>query len=591
MTNILFTPAHIGPVEIKNRIVMPPMTTRTADEEGLITDDSIAYYMTRVRGDIGLITVEMASPEKAGRHRRREVGIYDDRFVPGLTRLVGEIHRGGGKASIQLGHAGGHTRIDICGETPVAPSAIPHPVYETTFETIIPQEMSKARIGETIAAYVAAGRRARQAGFDCVEIHAAHGYLISQFHAPFENRRTDEYGGSLENRARFGLEVLRAVKAALPDIGVVYRLSVEDYFPGGLPYAEGRQIAIWAAAAGADALHVTAGHYRSLPSAQIVLPPMSFPDATFLDFAADVKRHVSVPVIAVGRLGDPATAEAAVSDGKTDFVALGRTLVADPQWAEKVRRGEPIRRCLSCNTCINEMRGGARIGCVVNGTAGRETFFADRRAPHGERIAVIGAGPAGLTYASLVAADNTVAVFEKSSCAGGSFRFAGKAPLFQEVEASEQSFERYIADMVAACEMKGVVFRYATDVTVSPGLLAPFDHIVIASGAAYRFGMGALANWLLDRNFARAPGLAWLFSMPALREWFYYRARRATADRFAALARRGQTVTVIGDAVRAGKSKRAITSAFEAALLHSTPVQDGRSQGAKQVAAAKGDVT
>jgi len=591
VTNILFTPAHIGPVEIKNRIVMPPMTTRTADEEGLITDDSIAYYMTRVRGDIGLITVEMASPEKAGRHRRREVGIYDDRFVPGLTRLVGEIHRGGAKASIQLGHAGGHTRIDICGETPVAPSAIPHPVYETTFETIIPQEMSKARIGETIAAYVAAGRRARQAGFDCVEIHAAHGYLISQFHAPFENRRADEYGGSLENRARFGLEVLRAVKAALPDIGVVYRLSVEDYFPGGLPYAEGRQIAIWAAAAGADALHVTAGHYRSLPSAQIVLPPMSFPDATFLDFAADVRRHVSVPVIAVGRLGDPATAEAAVSDGKTDFVALGRTLVADPQWAEKVRRGEPIRRCLSCNTCINEMRGGARIGCVVNGAAGRETFFADRRAPHGERIAVIGAGPAGLTYASLVAADNTVAVFEKSSCAGGSFRFAGKAPLFQEVEASEQSFERYIADMVAACEMKGVVFRYATDVTVSPGLLAPFDHIVIASGAAYRFGMGALANWLLDRNFARAPGLAWLFSVPALREWFYYRARRATADRFAALARREQTVTVIGDAVRAGKSKQAITSAFEAALLRSAPVQDGRSQGAKQVATAKGDVT
>jgi hypothetical protein len=121
--------------------------------------------------------------------------------------------------------------------------------------------------------------------------------------------------------------------------------------------------------------------------------------------------------------------------------------------------------------------------------------------------------------------------------------------------------------------------------------LAPFDHIVIASGAAYRFGMGALANWLLDRNFARAPGLAWLFSVPALREWFYYRARRATADRFAALARREQTVTVIGDAVRAGKSKQAITSAFEAALLRSAPVQDGRSQGAKQVATAKGDVT
>jgi 2,4-dienoyl-CoA reductase-like NADH-dependent reductase (Old Yellow Enzyme family) len=224
----------------------------------------------------------MASPEKVGRHRRREIGIYDDRFIPGLRRLTDAIHRDGAKAAIQLGHAGGHTRADICGETPIAPSAIPHPVYETTFATIVPQEMTKARIGETIAAYVAAAQRARTTGFDCVEIHAAHGYLISQFHAPFENRRSDEYGGSLENRARFGLEVLRAVKSAVPDLAVVYRLSVEDFFPGGLPYAEGRHIAIWAAAAGADALHVTAGHYRSRPSAQVVLPPMNFPDATFL---------------------------------------------------------------------------------------------------------------------------------------------------------------------------------------------------------------------------------------------------------------------------------------------------------------------
>ena len=411
--NILLTPARIGPVEIKNRIVMPPMTTRTSDAEGFVTDDTVAYYMARVRGGVGLITVEMASPEKCGRHRRHEIGIYEDRFIPGLTRLVDEIHRGGAKASIQLGHGGGHTRVDVCGETPIAPSAIPHPVYETTFETIIPEEMTKARIEQTVAAHVAAALRAQKAGFDCVEIHASHGYLISQFHAPFENRRVDEYGGSLENRARFGLEVLRAVKDAVPGMGVVYRLSVEDFFDGGLPYSEGRQIAIWAALAGADALHVTAGHYRSVPSAQVVLPPMTYPDATFLEFAADVKKHIAVPVIAVGRLGDPAIAEDAVASGKTDFVALGRTLVADPQWVEKVERGEPIRRCLACNTCINEMRGGARIGCVVNGAAGRETLFANPTPPRGERIAVIGAGPAGLTYASLVAEGNTVTVFEK----------------------------------------------------------------------------------------------------------------------------------------------------------------------------------
>src|SRR6202041_2939415 len=189
---------------------MPPMTTRTADAEGFVTDDSVAYYMARVQGGVGLITVEMASPEKCGRHRRHEVGIYDDRFLPGLTRLVGEIHRGGAKASIQLGHAGGHTRADICGETPIAPSAIPHPVYEITNATILPEAMSIARIAETIAAFAAAAARAKAAGFDCVEIHAAHGYLISQFHTPFENLRTDEFGGSLVNRARFGLNVLRA---------------------------------------------------------------------------------------------------------------------------------------------------------------------------------------------------------------------------------------------------------------------------------------------------------------------------------------------------------------------------------------------
>ena len=565
--NILLTPARIGSVEIPNRIVMPPMTTRTADDEGHVTEDTLAYYRARAQGGVGLITVEMASPEKAGRHRRREVGIYDDRFLPGLTRLVEDIHRAGSKASIQLGHGGGHTRVDICGETPIAPSAIPHPVYETTFETIVPEEMTLARIDRTIAAHAQAAVRARSAGFDCVEIHAAHGYLISQFHAPFENRRNDGYGGSLENRARFGLEAVRAVKAAVPGMPVIYRLSVEDFFPGGLPFAEGRQIAIWAAEAGADALHVTAGHYRSLPSAQVVLPPMTFPDATFLDFAARVKEAVRVPVIAVGRLGDPATATAAVADGKTDFIALGRTLVAEPQWVEKLRRGEPIRRCLACNTCINEMRGGARIGCVVNGAAGRETMFANPRPPRGERIAVIGAGPAGLTYASLVAEGNDVTVFEKEKRPGGAFRYAGKAPLFQEVAASEASFERYIADLAAACTFKGVKFRFATDVADAPDVLAPFDRVVIATGARYRYGLGPIATTMLDRGAGRWPGFSRLLSASTFRDWFYYRARQGTADRFRRFTRQDQVVVAIGDAVQAGKSKPAIASAFEAALL------------------------
>jgi 2,4-dienoyl-CoA reductase-like NADH-dependent reductase (Old Yellow Enzyme family) len=564
--NVLLTPASIGGVEIKNRIVMPPMTTRLADRDGFVTDEQVAYYVARGKGGVGLITCEMASPERCGRHRFFELGIYDDRFVPGLRRLVDAIHAAGAKASIQLGHAGGHTRRDICGEEPIAPSAIPHPVYELTGAVIVPQAMSKARIAETTAAFAAAAARAKEAGFDCVELHAAHGYLISQFHTPFENRRGDEYGGSLENRARFGLDVLRAAKAAAGAMPVIYRLSVEDYFPDGMGFDEGRQIARWAADAGADALHIAAGHYRSLPSAAMQLPPMALPDGIWLDYAAAVKRAVAVPVIAVGRLGDPAVARAAVEGGKADFVALGRTSVAEPEWVAKVAAGRTPRRCLACNTCINEMRGGAKIGCVVNGAAGRELEFLGRGAGAGARIAVIGAGPAGLSYAALAARGNSVTVFERAREAGGAFRLAGLAPLFQEVEASPSAFSRTIAALVASCEEAGVAFRFSTDVLAKPELLASYDRIVVASGARYRFGMGPAARAWLKSGLARAPGFARLFASEKFRDWFYYRARAATSDQFRALARPGQEIIAIGDAVRPGKSKDAIASAFEAAL-------------------------
>ncbi|HML13674.1 MAG TPA: NAD(P)-binding protein [Xanthobacteraceae bacterium] len=565
--SILLTPARIGNVEIPNRIVLPSMTTRAADAEGFVTEDAFAYYQARVAGGVGLVTVEMASPEKAGRHRHRELGIYDDRFLPGLTGLVDMIHRGGAKASIQLGHGGGHTRRDICGEAPLAPSAIPHPVFEVTFETIVPEEMTKARIEQTKIAFVEAAQRARRAGFDCVEIHAAHGYLISQFHNAFENRRRDEYGGSLENRARFGLEILRAVRAAVPGTAVIYRVSVEDFFPEGMPWAEGKQVAVWAAEAGADALHVTAGHYRSLPSAAMMIPPMHLPEATFLDYAAELRRRVRVPVIAVGRLGDPVVAAEAVERGKADFIALGRTLIADPEWVNKLRGGEPARRCLACNTCVNEMRGGAKLGCVVNAAAGRERTFGNAAPVKGERIAVVGAGPAGLTYAALVAAYNTVTVFERERAPGGAFRHAGKAPLFQEVEADERAFAAYIGEQVRACVHKQVTFRFDADVRRNPDLLAPFDRIVVATGARYRFGLGPIVKSLLTAGLARRAPLRNLFSRPGLRDWFYFEARRGSDAEIRRLARPGQIVMTIGDARKAGKSKEAIASAFSAALL------------------------
>jgi 2,4-dienoyl-CoA reductase-like NADH-dependent reductase (Old Yellow Enzyme family) len=565
MTASLFDPGRIGPAAIPNRIVMPSMTTRGADEDGFVTPETTAYYLARARGGVGLITVEMAAPERVGRHRRRELGLYDDRFLPGLTGLAGQLHEAGSKVSIQIGHGGGHTRLDVCGEVPIAPSAVPHVVQEGTTETIVPEAMSLARIEETTAAYVRAAERARAAGFDCVEIHAAHGYLISQFYAPGENRRDDAYGGSLENRARFGLDILRRVKRAVPELGVIYRTNLEDFFPEGMPFADALRVAVWAAEAGADAIHVTAGHYRSLPSAAIMIPPMSEREGRFLDYARAVKERVSVPVIAVGRLGNPALAGRVLAEGIADFVALGRPLVADPQWVRKARAGEPVRRCLSCNTCVDEMRAGNRLHCVVNGISGRERAFEEARPPSGERIAVIGAGPAGLTYASLVAEGNQVTVFERDRVAGGAFRLAGHAPLFQGVAARPEPFAAYVEDLVAACTGKGVEIRYGR--APSPDMLAPFDRVVIATGADYRFGIGVVARTALPSGLGRWPAVARLLSRADVRDWFYARARTATGPTNRRLTRAGQRVQVIGDAAAPGKSQAAILQAFEAALL------------------------
>ncbi len=245
---LLFTPGRIGGVEIKNRIVMPSMTTRAADKDGFVTDDSIAYYSERANGGVGLITVEMASPERAGRHRNFELGLYDDRFVPGLSRLVDALHERNAKVSIQLGHAGGHTRPDVNGgEPPIAPSAIPHVVQEMTTEIIIPEAMSHERIQRVIEAFADAAARAKRAGFDVVEVHAAHGYLLSQFLCPAENLRDDEYGGPLENRARLGNAIIQRIKSRVPGLPVIFRMNGDDFVHGGMTSEEARQVAIWAA--------------------------------------------------------------------------------------------------------------------------------------------------------------------------------------------------------------------------------------------------------------------------------------------------------------------------------------------------------
>jgi hypothetical protein len=338
-------------------------------------------------------------------------------------------------------------------------------------------------------------------------------------------------------------------------------------FPEGMPFEEAQQVAVWAAEAGADAIHVAGGHYRSLPSGAVMAPPMNMPDATFLSFASRIRPQIKVPVITVGRLGDPADARRAVEEGHADFVALGRPLLADPDWPNRVKAGQAVRMCIACNSCINGMRRGYRLHCLVNPRTGREAMLGDAanregKLPQGLKIAVIGAGPAGLTYAALVASRNEVTVFERSDRAGGSLNLAGLAPKFQEVTADQRVLDRYIAALVQDCRDGGVTFAFNTEIADLSALSARFDHIVVASGARYRLGLGSIPA-LLRMGVARLPVIRDVAMRADVRNWFYYRARRPRLPPKAA----GQPkVTILGDAVEAGKSAAAIRDAYAAAF-------------------------
>jgi hypothetical protein len=298
----------------------------------------------------------------------------------------------------------------------------------------------------------------------------------------------------------------------------------------------------------------------------MMTPPMSCPEGIFLDYAARVREEVSVPVIAVGRLGDPKLAMAAVDTGKADFVALGRPLIADAEWPIKVRSETPVRRCIACNRCVDEMRGGDKLGCVVNPTAARELDYAQTNGtPQGERIAVIGAGPAGLSYAALVADRNEVTVFEQASGAGGALRYAGLAPRFQNVEADQPTLNAYLDDLERACRQKNVIFRYGKTILAAGDLEGEFDRIVIATGARYKLGLTRLVIKLLQAGLGKSALARRVFESARVRNWFYHEARRSAPVNLGKLEK--ARVLVIGDAAAPGRTREAVDSAFKAAFF------------------------
>ena len=562
-THSLFTPAKLGPITLPNRIVMASMTTRQADKDGYVTNGTLRYYQARARGGVGLITVEMAAPEKVGRHRHNELGLYDDQFLDGLRSLVDVIHAEGAKAAIQIGHGGGHTRIDICGEEPIAPSAVIHSVHEGHTELIVPQAMSVERIKQTQQSYVAAAKRARAAGFDAVEIHGAHGYLLSQFLSSVENKRDDEYGNSFKNRARFSIEITRLVKEAVPDLAVIFRMNGDDFFSGGMELNDAIELARWIEEAGADAIHVTAGHYRSQPDPAIMIPPMAAGTTPFRPFAKAIKQMVKIPVISVGRYGNPQDAFDVIAAGDADFIALGRPLLADPEWVHKAKNSVPPRPCIACNSCVDGMRDGHKLHCLVNPETGHEIEYQNRKlAMQGGRIAVIGAGPAGLSFAALMAGENQVTIFEKENQIGGSFLFAGYAPKFQTVNAVPDTLQFYVNEMKRICDLKGVEFQTGFDPISQPSSLKPSDWVVIATGAKIPFGLQKVVSYLLKNGFFKTGLMRKIASNPIIRDLFYTSLRTATGRSVRNKLNSDTRLSIIGDAAQAGKASEAIKSAY-----------------------------
>ncbi|GAB6190482.1 FAD-dependent oxidoreductase [Desulfocastanea catecholica] len=423
MSDPLFRSIFIGAVELKNRIFMPAMHLNMC-KNFLVTEQLIEFYRERAKGGAGLISVGYATIDELSGNPGN-IGAHLDAHVPGLTALAAAIHDGGAKATVQLNHAGRYNAsFFLGGKKPVAPSPVP---CRMTRET--PEELSLQQIAATIRRFGEAADRVRQAGFDLVEILAGTGYLISEFLSPLTNKRTDDYGGSLENRMRFGLEVIGEIKSRLGhSFPILVRLNGNDFMAGGIGPGELLEFAVALERASVDALCVNVGwHEAQVP--QIVT---KVPRGVFAYLARDMKKRVFIPVIASHRINDPKIARLLISQNFCDMVAIGRALIADPWFPEKARTGreDEIVHCVACGQgCFDNIFKMKPVECLCNPRAGHEYEATPAKTAQARKVLVVGGGVAGMS-AALAAAEqgHRVRLYEQRLQLGGQLHLAGAPP-------------------------------------------------------------------------------------------------------------------------------------------------------------------
>lgn len=448
------TPAYIGGMKLKNRFLFPSMCNFYCDQEGFVTDQLKAYVRARVDGGAAAIVMPGSPYGKPGPARP---ALSDEKYCIGWQELAALCHGKDCRLILQI-----HPAKAQAGRDP---------------SLLLPDNMPVELIHEIVASYAACAARARKCGVDGVEIHGAHAHEVAQFMSPYYNHREDEYGGSTENRARLGQEVIRAIKAAAgEDYPVIFRMSSDELVEGGRTLEESVQIAKLLEAAGADALHVSVGMPLSEP---YISAPMDVEDGFNLEGIARIHSAVNVPVIAVNRINTPELAEKIISEGIADFVAVGRAMLADPDFVKKAETGDTIRMCLGCNQGCRKSLTKKAIFCVQNPATGREALVEKEQAKtlKGKRVLVIGAGVAGLEAAmdfALRCAD--VEVWEKEAQAGGLIGLACVPP-YKHVMA------RMIEYRLAELERLGVPIRFGREADAQSAAGFGADLVIAATGS------------------------------------------------------------------------------------------------------------